>query len=131
VTPPGYEYVGPPSAANGATAAEDLEAGELCYLDADGWHLAIDDQAIAGTKLGFAAQDYDEGRKDCSILFQGEIDGFSGLTPGVPLFPSASTAGGLDTTVPTFYGAATTPAVAVPAMPRIWALSATSIYFDL
>lgn len=29
----------------------------------------------------------------------GEMDGFSGLTPGAPLYPSASVAGGIDTTV--------------------------------
>jgi hypothetical protein len=29
---------------------------------------------------------------------QGEMDGFSGLTPGAPLYPSASTAGVIDTT---------------------------------
>jgi hypothetical protein len=126
--PPGYEYVAPPKH---AVAAEDLEAGELCYLDEDGWHLATATEAVAGSRLGFAAQDYAEGRQDCSILFQGELDGFSGMTPGAPIYPSAGTAGGLDTSAPAYYAAATTPAVSVPAAPRIWALSATSIYFDL
>lgn len=32
------------------------------------------------------------------IGLHGEMDGFSGLTPGTPLYPSTLTAGGIDTT---------------------------------
>lgn len=47
----------------------------------------------------------------------GEMDGFSGLTPGAPLYPSATVAGGLDTT------ATATPIV------RVRAVTATRIRF--
>lgn len=33
-----------------------------------------------------------------SVGIQGEMDGYSGLTPGAPLYPSTATAGGIDTT---------------------------------
>ena len=56
---------------------------------------------------------------------QGEMDGFSGLTPGASLYPSASVAGGLDTTVVS-YG--TTPAVPTPT--RIRAVTATRIRYN-
>jgi hypothetical protein len=32
------------------------------------------------------------------VGIQGEMEGYTGLTPGAPLYPSASVAGGLDTT---------------------------------
>lgn len=35
------------------------------------------------------------------VMVVGEMGGFSGLTPGAPLYPSASVAGGTDTTKPT------------------------------
>lgn len=35
-----------------------------------------------------------------SIGIQGELDGLASLTPGAGLYPSASTAGGIDTTAP-------------------------------
>jgi hypothetical protein len=34
----------------------------------------------------------------CEYGVQGEMDGFSGMTPGAALYPSASTAGVIDTT---------------------------------
>jgi hypothetical protein len=34
------------------------------------------------------------------VLIQGELSGFSGLTAGAPIYPSATVAGGLDTTKP-------------------------------
>ncbi|HYP18611.1 MAG TPA: hypothetical protein VEY08_00950 [Chloroflexia bacterium] len=43
-------------------------------------------------KDGYAAQEGFE------VLIQGEMDGFSGLTPGNPIYPSTATAGKLDTT---------------------------------
>lgn len=33
-----------------------------------------------------------------NVAIQGEVDGFTGLTPGSPLYPSTATAGGIDTT---------------------------------
>lgn len=32
------------------------------------------------------------------VAIQGEMDGFTGLVPGTPLYPSTATAGGIDTT---------------------------------
>jgi hypothetical protein len=64
------------------------------------------------------------------VGIQGEMDGFSGLTAGADLFPSGSVAGGIDTTAPTYYSAATTPAVAVPAIPRIRAIGTTRIRYN-
>ena len=49
----------------------------------------------------------------------GEIDGFSGLTPGVPIYPSGTVAGGLDTTAP------------AGAVIRMRAVSATRIRYTL
>lgn len=68
-----------------------------------------------------------------SVGVQGEMDGFSGLTPANGsnlLYPSASVAGGIDTTAPTAYSAATTPAVAVPAHAFVKAVSTTRIRFN-
>ncbi len=65
-----------------------------------------------------------------SIGVQGEADGYTGLTPGAPLYPSTTVAGGIDTVAPVYYNAATTPAVNVPATPRIRALTATRIRYS-
>jgi len=54
-----------------------------------------------------------------SIGIQGEMDGYTGLTPGAPLWPSATVAGGTDTTAPTGAGS-----------PRIRALTATRIRYS-
>ena len=61
-----------------------------------------------------------------SVGIQGEMDGFTGLTVGAPLFPSGSVAGGIDTTAPTAF--ATTPAVT--ATPNIRATTATRIRYS-
>lgn len=116
--PPGYEDV----AAGILLAGEDLEAGDLVYLDgADGWKLATSTEAIAGTQLGFAAQDYDLGMNNCSILLRGEMYYGSGMTPGAPLFPGA-VAGDLD-------DAAYELAVGVDAPAMIHAATASTIRF--
>lgn len=73
---------------------EDVEAGDLLILTADGW--SISTAANPTHKRGFAVQDYLAGRADCSIATTGELEGFTGLTPGVPLYPAA--AGDLETT---------------------------------
>ncbi len=89
VTPAGYEFntVGRVTEAvtrgdqlkNGASGWSKLPAGAT---EADGIALV---NGYAGQTIG--------------IGLHGEMDGFSGLTPGTPLYPSASVAGGLDTTV--------------------------------
>lgn len=90
VTPVGYEVVDP------GLAAEDFVAGDLAKNTASGW---VKLPAGATEPDGIALQDYYAGQGGCSFGIQGEMDGFSGLTPGTPLYPSASVAGGLDTTV--------------------------------
>jgi hypothetical protein len=123
--PPGYEDV----ASGNTLASVALEAGDLVYLDGDnGWDLATSTIAITGKQLGFAAQDYAEGRNDCSILLKGELEYGTGMTPGAPLFPGG-VAGDLVDVAPTFYAAGTTPAVAVPMIPQIHAATATRIRF--
>lgn len=110
VTPVGYEFV---SGVNVVT--EDVTAGDLLVLGANGWSKST--ASNPANKRGFAAQDYKAGDRFCSILTTGEMDGWSGMTPGVPLYPDA--AGGLETTaVSGFTG-------------LIHAVSATRIAFTL
>jgi hypothetical protein len=72
-------------------------AGDLLTNGAGGWSKAAVD-VLEGHGIGL--QDAYAGQGNCSIGIQGEMDGFSGLTPGAALYPSAATAGGLDTTAP-------------------------------
>lgn len=96
VTPVGYEFV---SAQNIVTVA--VAAGDLLMLTASGW--ALSTAASPANKRGFAAQDYYAGQRDCSVLTTGEMDGWSGMVAGVPLYPDA--AGGLnDVAVAGFVG---------------------------
>lgn len=127
--PAGYEETAA-GMDGGTLAGAAIEAGDLCYLDGtNGWKLATSTEAIAGKQLAFAAQDYDLGRNDCSFLIRGELDGYAaGMTPGAPLWPG-TVAGDLVDAAPAFYSVATTPAVAVPLQPHIWAATATRIRF--
>lgn len=120
-TPVGYEVV-----EKSATLTEAVVAGDLLTLGASGWSKAATSTVNAH---GIALQDGYAGQKDASVGIQGEMDGFSGMTPGAPLYPSGTTAGGIDTTAPTSYSAATTPAVAVPAAPDIRAVTASRIRY--
>lgn len=89
VTPVNYEVV------DKGLAAEAITAGDLVKNTASGW------VKLPGGELeahGIALKDYYAGQDGCDFGIQGEMDGFSGLTPGAPLYPSASVAGGLDTT---------------------------------
>jgi hypothetical protein len=122
VTPVGYEVNDGP----GFSATEDLVAGNLLVLGASGWSKTPTNTV---EPHGICLKDCPSGFTP-DVGIQGEMDGFSGLTPGAPLYPSGSTAGGIDTTATTFYNAATTPAVAVPASARIRAVSTTRIRFN-
>lgn len=75
---------------------EDVLAGDLLTNGASGWS-----RAVGGTveAHGIALMDGFLGQRGFSIGIQGEMDGYSGLTPGAALYPSATLAGGLDTTV--------------------------------
>lgn len=59
----------------------------------------------------------------CDYGIQGEMDGFSGLTPGNPLYPSATTAGVMDTVV-------AENTVGNPATVRVRAVTATRIRYN-
>jgi hypothetical protein len=76
---------------------------------------------------GMAISDGYAGEGGFSVMIQGEMDGFSGMTPGQALYPSTSVAGGLDTTATVWYTVATTPVVNVPAYPRVRAVTPTRI----
>lgn len=88
-TPVGYEVVDTGKAVSAWTA------GDLLKLGASGWAKTT---AGATEADGIALQDAYAGQQGCSIGIQGEMDGWSGMTPGTPLYPSGSVAGGLDTT---------------------------------
>lgn len=109
VTPVGYEFndVG--------VLTEDVVAGDLLTLGASGWSKAVGGAIEAH---GIALKDGFSGQRGFDVGIHGEIDGFSGMTPGTLLYPSASVAGGLDTTQPTLGPG------------RIRAVSATRIRFN-
>jgi hypothetical protein len=75
------------------TVTEDVTAGELLIRGANGWSRST--AADPANKRGFAAQDYKAGDAHCSILLQGQMEGWTGLTPGAPLYPAAG--GALET----------------------------------
>ena len=123
VSPPGYEVN------DKGQAAVDLTAGQLLIITNATPNAGFEkvwDKATTSTTTahGIALMDAKAGGI-VSVGIQGEMDGFSGMTPGAPIFPSGSTAGGLDTTAPTAF--ATTPAVT--ATPDVRAISATRIRY--
>lgn len=87
-TPPGYEVN------DRGKLTEQVSRGDQLKNGASGWSkLAAGATEADGIALsdGYASETIDIG-------IHGEMDGFSGLTPGQPLYPSAAVAGGLDTT---------------------------------
>ena len=95
-SPAGYEVN------DTAILAADMSAGtQVVYNGSVSGGLAV--VAKAGTSATEAhAILLEDGKAGdaVSIGIQGEMDGFSGLTPGTALYPSGSTAGGIDTTAP-------------------------------
>lgn len=82
VSPVGYE-----SAQHGY-ATEDLEAGDLVVIDSSGspdtrWDVAYE-EASAGVAHGIVLKDCKAGGT-VDVAYAGEMDGFSGLTPGSSL----------------------------------------------
>lgn len=75
------------------TVTQDVAAGDLLVRGANGW--SIGDATVPANKRGFAAMNYKAGDNHCSIFTHGQMSGWTGLTPGTPLYPGA--AGGLDT----------------------------------
>jgi hypothetical protein len=90
-TPVGYEVVDRGKAVTAWTAGDQLKNGD------GGWSKL---PAGAAEADGIGLMDAYAGQDGCDIGIHGEMDGFSGMTPGTPLYPSASVAGGLDTTAP-------------------------------
>lgn len=89
VSPPGYEVN------DKGTLTEAVTAGDLLKNGASGWSKAA---AGATEADGIALMDGYAGQAGFSIGIHGEMDGWSGMTPGTALYPSGSVAGGLDTT---------------------------------
>ena len=105
----GYEVV------DKGTLTQAVVAGDLLVNGASGWAKAPTNATEAH---GIALQDGYAGQSGFSIGIQGEMDGFSGMTPGAPLFPSDAVAGGIDTTPPS------------GAVARMRAASATRIRYN-
>jgi hypothetical protein len=81
--PVGYERVH-----SVKVVTEAVVAGDLLILGVNGWSLSP--VTTPDAQHGFAAQDYYAGQTDCSILIDGEMDGWSGMTPGAALYPGAA-----------------------------------------
>lgn len=124
VSPPGYEVN------DKGQAAVALTAGQLLIISTatpGAGHDKVWALATTTTDIphGIALMDAAAGAT-ASVGIQGEMDGFSGLTPGAALYTSGSVAGGIDTTAPTWF--ATTPAVTAPELIR--AVTATRIRYN-
>ena len=96
VTPVGYEV-------NDKVAlSEDVTAGDqLVYTGTTVNGFPVMGKApTSGIKEahGIAIKNGLQGEEGFDVGLQGEMDGFSGMTPGADLYPSTGTAGGLDTT---------------------------------
>lgn len=100
VTPVGYEVV------DKCELLVDVVAGDL--LTFTGSMSAVSTKQPIMTKApttgiteahGIALMDGYAGQRGFSVGIQGEMDGFSGMTPGAPMYPSVTTAGKHDTTI--------------------------------
>jgi hypothetical protein len=114
-TPAGMEYNAKGQAATAITK------GQLLIVTAaapGAGYLTVWDKATTATTDpgGIALMDCAAGGT-VSVGIVGEMDGFTGLTPGAFLYPSASVAGGIDTSKP------------AGAVERMRALSATRIHY--
>jgi len=126
VSPPGYE-VNDKGYIVGACTTGDLLVQDGAAAVPYG-HEMVWVKAPAGTinAQGIALMDVGTAGGTASVGIHGEMDGFSGMTRGTPLYPSATVVGGLDTTATTF--AATTPPVS--AQPNVRAITATRIRYS-
>lgn len=115
VTPTGYEVI------DRGMATEDIGVGNQVVITSSG----ISKCPTSAKECHGIALKATKANMLCEYGVQGEMDGYSGLTPGDPLYPSDSVAGGIDTTA-TQYG--TTPAV--PATVRVRAIRTTRIRYN-
>lgn len=114
VTPVGYEVN------DKCELSEAVEAGDLLkFTGAMSAGLPVMSRVAAGgaDADGIALTKGKAGKRGFSYGVDGEMDGFTGLTPGGRLYPSGSVAGGLDTTVVAAF------------TPRVKAISTTRIRF--
>jgi hypothetical protein len=80
-----------------------LATGDLVIISPDtpprGYETVFDKAPITGITeaMGVVLMPAVAGG-DVEVAIQGEMDGFTGLTPGTPLYPSTATPGGIDTT---------------------------------
>jgi len=113
---PGYEV-----AQDGAQAGAALTKGQLLVISGtpSAGYINVWVPATAGVieSHGIALQSCAIGQT-AEVGIQGEADNYAGLTPGASLYPSATVAGGVDTTQP------------VGAPTRVRAVSATRIRFN-
>lgn len=87
VTPVAYEYY------DKGTATEAIAVGDLVSITSSGVSKAA---ASTTAPSGICIKDAIAGGV-VEFARQGELDGFTGMTPGARLYPSASVAGGIDT----------------------------------
>jgi hypothetical protein len=97
-TPPGYEYN------DKGQAATAIAKGQLLVVTTatpGAGYVTVWDKAPTTTTdpAGIALMDAAAGGT-VSVGIRGEMDGFTGLTPGAFLYPSATVAGGIDTSKP-------------------------------
>lgn len=119
VTPPGYEFN------QKAQAKVALTRGTLVSPVADapssGFDVVVDKLATADAvmlkKAYMVLMDCAAGAT-ASLGSHGEMDGYSGLTAGAPLYASAAVAGGIDTAKP------------AGAVERMWAVTTTRVYYS-
>lgn len=91
-SPAGYEVNDKTTASLPLLSA--VVAGDLLALGSTGW----DKTATSATDAdGIALRPGYAGEVGFDIGIQGEMDGFSGLTPGAGLYPSLTTAGKIET----------------------------------
>lgn len=89
-TPTGYEVV------DKCALAVNVVAGQLlAYTGATSNGMSVMGLAAAGADDadGIALQDGFAGQGGFSVGIQGEMDGFAGLVPGTPLYPSGARVG--------------------------------------
>lgn len=87
ITPPGYEFN------DKGVYTEDIAVGDQLILGVSGWSKC---PVTTPEAHGVALMTNLAGER-ADVGIHGEEDGYSGLTPGQPLYPSSTVAGGLDT----------------------------------
>ena len=95
--PGGEAWVG-----SGLKAGEDIAAGDACYIKSDGkvWKSTGAAANAAAKVNGFAAKAAKAGEA-VTLLRNVDLNYGSGLTPGIMVYLSGTTAGGLDTAAST------------------------------